>query len=106
MAGKRTLASLKDFTQAPNSRAALDTLLYSDDVDYKGLRKLLKNIGEEKSERLSKSQVTRTIEVRLCVNSVIFLRVCLFCVHSGVSFPRRSERRAFAIFPFSRSNAF
>jgi len=26
--------------------------------------KLLKNIGEEKSERLSKSQVTRTVEVR------------------------------------------
>lgn len=36
--GKRTLASLKDFTQAPNSRAALETLLYGDDVDYKGLR--------------------------------------------------------------------
>ena len=36
--GKRTLASLKDFTQAPNSRAALESLLYGDDVDYKGLR--------------------------------------------------------------------
>ena len=36
--GKRSLASLKDFTQAPNSRAALETLLYGDDVDYKGLR--------------------------------------------------------------------
>jgi len=40
--GKRTLASLKDFTQAPNSRAALESLLYGDDVDYKGLRYVFK----------------------------------------------------------------
>lgn len=61
-AGKRALTSLKDFTHAPNSSAALEKLLYGEGVNYDGLRKMLKNIGEEKPERLSKSQVTRTVE--------------------------------------------
>lgn len=37
-AGKRALTSLKDFTHAPNSSAALEKLLYGEGVNYDGLR--------------------------------------------------------------------
>ena len=39
--GKRALSSLKDFTQAPNSSAALEKLLYGEDLNYDGLRYVL-----------------------------------------------------------------
>ncbi|TFJ84076.1 hypothetical protein NSK_004549 [Nannochloropsis salina CCMP1776] len=58
----RSLAELEDHTHAPNDRTALQGLLYGDQVNYRSLRKMLKEIGEEKSDRFSKSQVTRTVE--------------------------------------------
>jgi hypothetical protein len=57
--------------------------------------KLLKNIGEEKSERMSKSQVTRTVEVRLFAAVYVFICVCNFAFLPSITqaFVRSQCRR-------------
>ena len=64
MASKRMLSQLQDKLAAPDKQVDLDKMLYGDKVNYNALRKLLKDVGEEKWDCLSKSQVTRTVEVR------------------------------------------